>query len=137
MAQRNVVHQIRRATQKRYSAEDKIRIVEQFATHMAAIAKRLEENPDTGAQRYAYVRSGADHFSMAFTYDVIAWERDEWASQPYIEILGEGLGGGGPWIPPPAKVSEGSSRDSDRAQTAAWGLWKPPRKRHATECHAP
>jgi transposase-like protein len=27
MAQRNVVHQIRRATQKRYSAEEKIRIV--------------------------------------------------------------------------------------------------------------
>jgi transposase-like protein len=27
MARRNVVHQIRRATQKRYSAEEKIRIV--------------------------------------------------------------------------------------------------------------
>lgn len=50
--------------------------VEEFATHMAAIAKRLEEDDDTGEQRYTYVRSGPDHFSMAFTYNVLAWEKE-------------------------------------------------------------
>lgn len=51
-------------------------IVEQFAHHMAADAKRLEEDEDTGAQSYRYVRTGPDHFSLAFTYDCIAAQRD-------------------------------------------------------------
>jgi hypothetical protein len=51
-------------------------VVEEFATHMAAIAKRLEEDEETGEQRYSYVRSGPDHLSMAFTYNVLAWERE-------------------------------------------------------------
>jgi len=59
-------------------------IVEEFASHMAAIAKRLEEDDATGAQRYSYVRSGPDHFSMAFTYNLIAWVRDDRAEMPYI-----------------------------------------------------
>jgi len=45
-------------------------IVEEFARHMAADAKVLDEDPDTGAKKYRYVRTGEDHFSMAFTY---AW----------------------------------------------------------------
>jgi hypothetical protein len=45
-------------------------IVETFAKHMAADAKTLDENPDTGAQKYRYIRTGPDHFSLAFTY---AW----------------------------------------------------------------
>ena len=48
---------------------------------MAAIAKRLEEDEDSGEQKYTYLRSGPDHLSMAFTYCVLAWERDyqgEW-----------------------------------------------------------
>jgi hypothetical protein len=45
-------------------------IVEQFAKHMAADAKVLEEDEETGAKRYRYVRTGEDHFSLAFTY---AW----------------------------------------------------------------
>ena len=44
---------------------------------MAAIAKKLEEDEDTGKQRFNYIRSGPDHFSMAFTYCVLAWERDD------------------------------------------------------------
>ncbi len=44
---------------------------------MAAVAKKLEEDEDTGDQKYTYVRSGPDHFSMAFTYNVLAWERDD------------------------------------------------------------
>jgi hypothetical protein len=45
-------------------------IVEEFARHMAADAKVLEENEETGAKRYKYVRTGPDHYSLAFTY---AW----------------------------------------------------------------
>src|SRR3990172_8915357 len=45
-------------------------IVETFARHMAADAKILEEDEETGAKRYKYVRTGEDHFSLAFTY---AW----------------------------------------------------------------
>jgi len=51
-------------------------VVDQFAVHMEAIAKKLKVDEDSGEQRYVYVRSGADHFSMAFTYNVIAWERE-------------------------------------------------------------
>ena len=45
-------------------------IVVEFAQHMAADAKILDEDPDTGAQKYRYIRTGVDHFSLAFTY---AW----------------------------------------------------------------
>ena len=38
--------------------------------HLTRDAKILDEDPETGAQRYKYVRTGADHFSLAFTY---AW----------------------------------------------------------------
>lgn len=45
-------------------------LVEEFARHMAADAKVLDEDEDTGAKRYRYIRTGPDHFSLAFTY---AW----------------------------------------------------------------
>jgi len=48
-------------------------LVEEFAQHLAADAKRLEEDEQTGSQQYRYVRTGADHFSLAFTYDCITW----------------------------------------------------------------
>ena len=32
---------------------------------------------ETGAQSYRYVRTGTDHYSLAFTYDCIAWSRDQ------------------------------------------------------------
>ena len=51
------------------------RIVEVFAAHMANDVKQLVENEETGAQEFRYIRTGADHFSMAFTYEVIAAER--------------------------------------------------------------
>ena len=34
------------------------------------------EDEDTGAQAYRYVRTGTDHYSLAFTYDCVAWSRD-------------------------------------------------------------
>jgi len=45
-------------------------IVNLFAQHLAADAKILEEDEETGAKKYRYVRTGEDHFSLAFTY---AW----------------------------------------------------------------
>jgi hypothetical protein len=45
-------------------------IVEEFAKHMASDAKVLDEDEETGAKKYRYVRTGENHFSMAFTY---AW----------------------------------------------------------------
>lgn len=45
-------------------------IVDLFAKHMAADAKVLDEDAETGAKRFRYIRVGDDHFSLAFTY---AW----------------------------------------------------------------
>ncbi len=45
-------------------------LVELFAQHLAADAKVLDENEETGAKKYRYIRTGEDHFSLAFTY---AW----------------------------------------------------------------
>ncbi len=45
-------------------------IIEEFARHMAADAKILVEDEETGAKKYRYIRTSADHFSLAFTY---AW----------------------------------------------------------------
>lgn len=51
-------------------------LVEEFATHLANDAKRLVEDEETGAQSFRYVRTGPDHFSLAFTYDCLAALRD-------------------------------------------------------------
>jgi hypothetical protein len=45
-------------------------ILEEFAEHMSADAKTLDEDEETGAQRYRYIKTGVNHFSFAFTY---AW----------------------------------------------------------------
>jgi hypothetical protein len=52
----------------------RVPIVELFAKHMAADAKILAEDEDTGAKKYKYVRTGEDHFSLAFTYAWMAAE---------------------------------------------------------------
>ncbi|MGH2652203.1 MAG: phage terminase large subunit family protein, partial [Actinomycetota bacterium] len=48
-------------------------LLEEFAAHLAADAKRLVEDEETGSQVYRYVKTGTNHFSFAFTYDCIAW----------------------------------------------------------------
>jgi hypothetical protein len=48
----------------------RVPLVEMFARHMASDAKVLDEDEETGAKKYRYVRTGEDHFSLAFTY---AW----------------------------------------------------------------
>ena len=50
-------------------------IVEEFARHMTADAKILDEDEETGAQKYRYIRTGEDHFSLAFTYAWMAASR--------------------------------------------------------------
>ena len=47
-------------------------LVREFAEHMAADVKQLVEDKDTGAKSFRYVRTGTDHFSLAFTYECIA-----------------------------------------------------------------
>ena len=56
--------------EKRVALPRRTPIVEEFANHMAADAKVLEEDEATGIKKYRYVRTGENHFSMAFTY---AW----------------------------------------------------------------
>ena len=43
---------------------------------MTADVKQLVEDDQTGAQAYRYVKTGTNHYSLAFTYDCIAWSRD-------------------------------------------------------------
>jgi hypothetical protein len=69
-------------------------IVEEFAQHMAADAKILEENEETGEQRYKYIRTGADHFSLAFTYAWLATPVRP-AGVPTMKLRVRCFGGGG------------------------------------------
>lgn len=50
-------------------------VVAEFAQHMSADAKILDEDEETGAQKYRYIRTGPDHFSLAFTYAWMAASR--------------------------------------------------------------
>jgi hypothetical protein len=52
----------------------RVPLVETFARHMAADAKVLEEDETTGIQKYRYIKTGENHFSLAFTYAWLAAE---------------------------------------------------------------
>jgi hypothetical protein len=60
-------------------------VITEFAQHMAADAKILDEDPDTGAQKYRYIRTGPDHYSLALTYAWMAASR--YMDQPEFEIV--------------------------------------------------
>ena len=47
-------------------------IVRDFALHCHNVAKKLEEDEESGSKRYLYVRLGADHFRHALNYAIIA-----------------------------------------------------------------
>jgi hypothetical protein len=47
-------------------------LVETFADHMSATAKRLEEDEETGSKVYRYVKLGPDHYRHAFNYECMA-----------------------------------------------------------------
>ena len=46
--------------------------LEEVARRVAPHAKMLHEASGTGAKKYRYVRTGEDHYSLAFTYALMA-----------------------------------------------------------------
>jgi hypothetical protein len=51
-------------------------LLETFAEHLASDAKKLIEDEETGAKSYRYIRTGTNHYSLAFTYDWLASEQE-------------------------------------------------------------
>jgi hypothetical protein len=47
-------------------------LLEDFARHLHNVAKKLEEDSQSGSKRYVYIRLGEDHFRHAFNYCAIA-----------------------------------------------------------------
>ncbi len=47
-------------------------VIHEFARHLHNVAKKLEEDSETGSKRYVYVKLGADHFRHAFNYEAMA-----------------------------------------------------------------
>lgn len=47
-------------------------MIQTFAEHCHNVAKKLEEDEDTGSQRYIYLKLGTDHFRHAFNYEAMA-----------------------------------------------------------------
>ncbi len=42
-------------------------LLETFAQHMTCDAKVLDEDEETGIKKYRYIKTGTNHFSLAFT----------------------------------------------------------------------
>lgn len=61
-------------------------IVEEFARHMTCDAKILDEDNETGIKKYRYIRTGTNHFSLAFTY---AWLASRVGVEA-VEVVGSG-----------------------------------------------
>jgi hypothetical protein len=47
-------------------------VTRSFAEHMHNVAKKLEEDEESGSKRYIYVKLGPDHFRHAFNYEAMA-----------------------------------------------------------------
>lgn len=62
----------------------RVPIVEEFAEHLSSDAKKLIEDDETGAKTYKYIRTGTNHYSLAFTYDWIACERERRPSSVWV-----------------------------------------------------
>lgn len=45
---------------------------ETFASHLHSVAKKLEEDDQSGSKRYVYIKLGEDHFRHAFNYECMA-----------------------------------------------------------------
>ncbi len=56
----------------------------EFARHMTADAKILDEDEETGTQRYRYIKTGENHFSFALTYAWMAASRYMDAVEPHV-----------------------------------------------------
>jgi hypothetical protein len=59
----------------------RVPLLDTFAEHLASDAKKLIEDQETGAKSYRYVRTGTNHYSLAFTYDWLACEQER---RPYV-----------------------------------------------------
>jgi hypothetical protein len=49
-------------------------IVREFAKHLHNVAKKLEEDTESGSRFYRYVKLGEDHLRHAFNYQVVAMD---------------------------------------------------------------
>ena len=47
-------------------------IARTFAEHLHNVAKKLQEDEESGSKRYVYVKLGPDHFRHAFNYEAMA-----------------------------------------------------------------
>jgi hypothetical protein len=47
-------------------------VIQEFAQHLHNVAKKLEEDEETGSKRYIYVKLGPDHLRHAFNYEAMA-----------------------------------------------------------------
>jgi hypothetical protein len=54
----------------------RVPLLDEFAEHLASDAKKMIEDEETGAKTYKYIKTGTNHFSLAFCYDWIASERE-------------------------------------------------------------
>ena len=73
----------------------RVRLIEEFAEHLASDAKKLIEDEETGSKTYRYIRTGTNHYSLAFTYDWIASEQERRHSGGgFIESFGEPITAG-------------------------------------------
>ena len=46
--------------------------VEEFAQHISNVAKKIEEDPETGSKRWIWIHTGPDHFAHSDSYSLIA-----------------------------------------------------------------
>jgi len=72
-------------------------LVETFAQHLTCDAKVLDEDEETGIKKYRYVKTGVNHFSLAFTYSWLASQmHSSWRSwMVYLEWMKERES---PWV---------------------------------------
>jgi len=74
-------------------------VIQEFAKHCHNVAKKLEEDEETGSKRYVYVKLGADHFRHAFNYECMARQSTEGRSMEWEGGFGVGhtLSGQADW----------------------------------------
>ncbi len=65
-------------------------IVREFAEHLSADAKKLQEDPETGVKRYRYIKTRTNHFGLAFCYAWLATTRQA-PYQGWIDYVEEQL----------------------------------------------
>ena len=63
-------------------------LLDEFANHLASDAKKLVEDEETGSKSYRYIRTGTNHYSLAFTYDWIASEQERRSSGGFVCFAG-------------------------------------------------